>query len=195
LIIKAITLSFFIFLAITIIFTVIAFNFCPDLSENLNSFAQTLFNFENIPSPYTAEFLSFIFLNNCGHFWNPIRMIVWIPVIGPILLAFEIILNSGVIGVISVIIGINNGISYPLIGLIPHGIIEIPGFLLQLSSIILWQVTISELVIDKLKGKSSQKQKIRQRLIDTLILALTSICLLFIAAVIETYVTPYLLNI
>ena len=136
----------------------------------------------------------FIFLNNSGHFWNPIRMLVWIPVLGPILLAFEIVLNSGIIGVVAVLAGINSGIAYPIIGLVPHGMIELPAFLLQLSPIVLWQVTITEAILAKLQGKKIAKDKVKQGLGDALILAVTSIILLFIAAVIETYVTPYLLG-
>ena len=137
----------------------------------------------------------FIFLNNSGHFWNPIRMLVWIPILGPLLLVFEILLNSGLIGVIAVLVGINNGIAYPIIGLVPHGIIEIPAFLLQLSSIILWQKIITEAIIAKLKSEKIPEGRFRQDLWDVLILGGISIILLFIAAIIETYFTPYLLGI
>jgi stage II sporulation protein M len=114
--------------------------------------------------------------------------------LGPILLAFEIILNSGLIGVVVVIAGINKGIYYPIVGLVPHGIIELPAFLLQLSSIILWQVTITEAIFTKLRGRIVEKDKIKQGLYDAIILAVTSVILLFIAALIETYVTPFFLG-
>lgn len=195
LIIKAITFTFFIMLLSAMIFTIAIFYVAPELSDNLSSLTKSMFDYEDVPSPFTGDFLSYIFLNNSGHYWNPIRMLVWIPFLGPLLLMFEIILNSGVIGVISVIIGIDNGIAYPIIGLVPHGIIEIPAFLLQLSSIILWQVIITETILAKLRGRHIEKDKINQSLSDTLILAVNSIVLLFIAAVIETYVTPYLLGI
>src|SRR4030042_2684527 len=103
LIIKATTLAFFIILALAIIASVIVFSVAPELSEQLSSLAQTALNYGDIPAPFTGTLFSFIFLNNIGHFWNPIRMLVWIPVLGPLLLGFEILLNSGVIGVITVI--------------------------------------------------------------------------------------------
>ena len=131
LIIKVTTLTFFIILLISSIFTITIFYFSPDIINNLSSFTDQIFNYEDVPSPFTGDFLFFIFLNNSGHFWNPIRMLVWIPILGPLLLVFEILLNSGLIGVIAVLVGINNGIAYPIIGLVPHGIIEIPAFLLQ----------------------------------------------------------------
>ncbi|MBT8172393.1 stage II sporulation protein M [Candidatus Bathyarchaeota archaeon] len=137
LILKVTSITFFIVLLISIIFTISIYNFFPEQINNLSSITESLFNYEDIPAPYTWDFFSFIFLNNSGHFWNPIRMLVWIPFLGPLLLVFEIILNSGLIGVIAVMVGINEGITYPIIGLVPHGIVEIPAFLIQLSSIIL----------------------------------------------------------
>lgn len=195
LIIKAITLTFFIILSLVIIATIFVFSEAPEFSDQLISLAQSAFNFEDIPSPFTGTFFSFIFLNNIGHFWNPIRMLVWIPALGPLLLGFELVLNSGVIGVIAVIVGIENGIAYPIIGLVPHGIIEIPAFLLQFACIVLWQATITEAILTKLRGKKVEKDKFKQGLNDTLILAVTAIILFLIAAAVETYVTPYLLGI
>jgi stage II sporulation protein M len=121
-------------------------------------------------------------------------MFVWIPVLGPVLLGFEILLNSGIIGVIAVIVGINNGIAYPIVGLVPHGIIEIPAFLLQFSSIVLWQAIVTEAIIAKLRGRKLEKAQVNRGLKDASILAVASIIFLFIAAAIETYVTPYLLG-
>ena len=121
-------------------------------------------------------------------------MLVWIPFLGPLLLAFEIVLNSGLIGVIAVLVGINQGIIYPIIGLVPHGIVEIPAFLLQLSSIIIWQTIITEAIITKIKGKKIEINKFKQKLQDVLILGGFSIILLLIAALIETYFTPFLLG-
>jgi stage II sporulation protein M len=195
LIIKTTTLAFFIMLSLAIIATIFVFSLAPEFSDRLISLVQSTLNYEDTPDPFTGTFFSYIFLNNSGHFWNPIRMLVWIPVLGPLLLGLEILLNSGVIGVIAVIVGAEQGIAYPIIGLVPHGIIEIPAFLLQFASIVLWQVTITEAIIAKVKGRKVDKDKVRQGLKDTLILAGTSIILLMIAAAIETYITPYLLGI
>ncbi len=195
LIIKATTLAFFIMLSLAIIATIFVFSLAPEFSDRLSSLVQSTLNYEDTPAPFTGTFFSYIFLNNSGHFWNPIRMLVWIPVLGPLLLGLEILLNSGLIGVIAVIVGAEQGIAYPIIGLVPHGIIEIPAFLLQFASIVLWQVTITEVIIAKVKGRKVERDKVRQRLKDTLILAGTSIILLMIAAAIETYITPYLLGI
>ena len=121
-------------------------------------------------------------------------MIVWLPAIGPLLLGLEILLNSGIIGIVAVIVAVSNGVAYPIIGLVPHGIIEIPAFLFQLSAIVLWQVTISEAILNKLKGSPLDMPKFNIGIQDTAIFALTSIILMGIAALIETFVTPYLLG-
>jgi stage II sporulation protein M len=194
LIIKATTLAFFIIMTLAIIASILIFSLAPEFSEQLCSIAQTTLNYEDIPTPYTETLFSYIFLNNIGHFWNPIRMLVWIPVIGPLLLGFEILLNSGVIGVIAVMVGVNNGVAYPIVGLVPHGIIEVPAFLLQFACIVLWQVTITEAILAKLRGRKLERDKVRQGLKDALVLAVASIILLIVAATIETYVTPYLLG-
>jgi len=194
LIIKSITLTFFVLLAASIIVTLIIFDASPELTETLSSFTETVLGSGEIPSPYSGSLYSFIFFNNIGHFWNPIRMIVWLPAIGPLLLGLEILLNSGIIGIVAVIVGVSNGVAYPIIGLVPHGIIEIPAFLFQLSAIVLWQVTISEAILNKLKGNPLDMPKFKIGIQDTAIFAVTSIILMGIAALIETFVTPYLLG-
>ena len=181
-------------LVLAMIFAAFAFSAAPELLDQLSSLVQSTFDYEGIPSPYTVDFFSYIFLNNIGHFWNPIRMFVWVPVLGPVLLLFEILLNGGLIGVLAVHAGLTKGLAYPIIGLLPHGIIEIPAFLLQFSSIVLWQATITEAIVAKLRGRPVEKDKFNQGLKDTFILAVTSILLLLIAALIETYITPFLLG-
>jgi len=194
LIIKTVTSAFFIILVAAIALTIIVFNMSPDLLDSFSSFTQSVLGYGDIPLPYTGNLFSYIFSNNVGHFWNPIRMIVWIPVLGPLLLWLEVLLNSGLIGVVAVIVGVNNGVAYPIIGLVPHGLIEIPAFLFQLSAIVLWQVTVSEAIITKLRGNPLERTKINQAIRDIIILATVSIILMAVAAVIETYVTPYLLG-
>ena len=59
---------------------------------------------------------------------------------------------------------------------------------------VLWQVTLSEAIIDKLFGRKLERDKVKQRLKDAFVLAVAAIILLMVAAAIETYVTPYLLG-
>jgi len=194
LILKTATLAFFITMTLVIVATLLVFSLAPEFSERLSSLVRSALEFEDAPLPFTADFFSYIFLNNSGHFWNPLRMLVWVPALGPLLLGFEILLNSGLIGAVAVLVGVREGIAYPVIGLVPHGIIEIPAFLLQFSCIVLWQVTITEAILAKLRGRNVDRDKFARSLKDVLILAVTSVVLLLVAAAIETYVTPYLLG-
>lgn len=182
-------------LVLAMVFAAFAFSASPTLLEQLGEIFHTALDYDDIPSPFTVDLFSYIFLNNIGHFWNPLRMFVWVPALGPIVLLVEIVFNSGLIGVVAVLAGINKGLAYPIIGLLPHGIIEIPAFLLQFSSIVLWQTTITEAAVAKLRGRHVKRDRLIQGLKDTFILAATSIMLLLIAALIETYVTPFLLEI
>jgi stage II sporulation protein M len=195
LIIKATSLAFFIIMIISIVAAIIVFSFVPELSEQINSLTRTALGYGDIPEPFTQSFFSLIFLNNIGHFWNPIRMIVWIPFVGPLLLGFEVLLNSGLVGVIAVIAGATKGVAYPILGLVPHGVIELPAFLLQISAIVIWQVTITNAIIEKLRGRTLDTSRMKLALRDAFILAVISVVLLFVAALIETYVTPFLLGI
>ena len=195
LIVKATTLTFFVALLSAVIVMVLVFSFAPELVDDVNSLTESVINLEDAPIPYSGSFFSYILLNNIGHFWNPIRMLVWVPLFGSVLLGFEILLNGGVIGAVAVIVGVNRGVAYPVVGLVPHGIIEIPAFMLQIVCIVVWQVTVSEAIIAKLRGREIEKDKTRQGLQDCFVFAVTSIILFMVAAVVETYVTPYLLGI
>jgi stage II sporulation protein M len=91
-------------------------------------------------------------------------------------------------------VGINNGIAYPIVGLVPHGIIEVPAFLLQVASIVLWQAIITEVILAKLRSRKLEREKVKQGLKDALVLAVASFILFIVAAAIETYVTPFFLG-
>jgi stage II sporulation protein M len=194
LILKTVTLAFFTLLTLVVIVASFAFYNSPELADMLSSFAEQTLNLDNLPSSFTADFLSFIFFNNIGHFWNPLRMLVWIPVLGPVLLGFELFLNGSLIGVIAVMVAITNGMAHPILGLVPHGIFEIPAFLLQFTCIILWQVSVTEAVVDKLKGRPVKMDKFTRDLKDVVVLAVLCLLFFFVAALIETFVTPRLLG-
>jgi len=193
-IIKATALSFFIVILISMFLTVFAFSMAPWLADWFRSLMQSERRYIVAPPPYTENLYFYIFLNNVGHFWNPIRMLVWVPLLGTFVLGFELLLNGVVIGALSIIAGMTRGISYPILGLVPHGVFEIPAFILQFASIIRWHVTTIETIMGKIIGEKVNGVKFRQGIKDTIILAIASIILFMIAAFIETYITPYLLG-
>lgn len=193
-IIKAVFLTFFGIIIVSIILTVFAFSASPGLSEFFKSLAQNENSYIVIPPPYTESLYFFIFLNNVSHFWNPIRMLVWVPLLGAPVMGLEILLNGVLIGSLAAAVGISRGVAYPILGLVPHGIIEIPAFILEFTSIIRWQVTSIELIATKATGEKVNVTKLKQGVKDTVILAVTSVMLFAIAAAVETYVTPRLLG-
>ena len=73
----------------------------PDLVQALVSSLQSLAGYIAMPPPYTGSFYRLIFLNNIGHFWNPIRLWVWIPLVGAFDLGFELLLNAALIGAVA----------------------------------------------------------------------------------------------
>lgn len=193
-IIKATTLAFFIIMLLSMFLTVLVFSMAPWLSDWFRSVAQSERRYIAIPPPFTENLYFYIFLNNVGHFWDPFKMLVWVPLLGTFILGSELLLNGGVIGIVAAIAGITHGISYPIVGLTPHGILEIPAFILQFASLIRWHVTTIDAMMAKIIGEKVDGVNFKQGVKDTIILAIASVILFMIAAYIETYITPYLLG-
>lgn len=193
-IIKVTAMAFFGVIIISMLVTFLAFSTNPMLSEWFNSLMQHERSYIAIPPPYTNDLYFFILLNNAGHFWNPLQMLVWVPLLGTFVMGFELLLNGVLIGALSIVVGINKGVFYPILGIAPHGIIEIPAFILEFASIIRWHVTIIEALMAKVTGEKANVAKFKQGVKDTLILAVVSVTLFVIAAFIETYITPHLLG-
>ena len=193
-IIKATTFAFFAVILLSIFLVVLAFSAVPWLSDWFKSVAESERSYIAIPPPFTEELYSYIFLNNVGHFWNPLKMLVWVPLLGTFILGSELLFNGGVIGIVAVIAGITHGVFYPIVGLTPHGILEIPAFILQFASIIRWHVTTIEAIMAKITGEELESVKFKRGVKDTMILAVASVILFMIAAAVETYITPYLLG-
>ena len=193
-IIKATTIAFFAVILLSIFLTILVFSTAPWLSDWFRSVAQSERRYIAIPPPFTENLYLYIFVNNVGHFWNPLKMIVWVPLLGTFVLGLELLLNGGVIGIVAVIAGITHGVFYPIVGLTPHGILEIPAFILQFASIIRWHVTSIDVIMAKITGEKMESAKFKRGVKDAMILAVASVILFMIAAAVETYITPYLLG-
>jgi len=194
-IIKVTTLVLFTIVFLSILLTTIIFSKVPLLSDWFRSIVQTERGYIAIPPPFTEDLYYFIFFNNIGHFWSPPKMLVWLPFLGSLILGLELLINGGIIGVVATITGMTQGVLYPIVGIIPHGIIEIPAFIFQFSSLIRWHTTTLDAVMVKITGEKVNRAKIVRGIKDTVILAIISVTLFMLAAYIETYVTPYLLKI
>jgi uncharacterized membrane protein SpoIIM required for sporulation len=193
-IIKAVSVTFFAVIIASILLTVFAFSANPGLFKLFESVQQNEKAYIGIPPAYTETLYFYIFLNNVGHFWNPISMFVWVPLLGTLTMGLELLLNGVIIGSVAAVAGMTNGVAYPILGLVPHGVLEIPAFILEFASIIRWQVATIEAIMAKVTGQKVNAVKLKQGIKDTVILAVASVILFAVAAVIETYVTPRLLG-
>lgn len=192
--ILATTLAFFGVMFVSVIVTVFAFSYSPELVTLLESFGKQERRYIAVPPPYTGTLYLYILFNNIGVFWNPINMLVWVPLLGTLVLGLSLLLNAALIGVVATVVGIQRGAAFPILGLVPHGIFEIPAFILEFASIIRWHVTTVEAIMAKVTGEKVNMAKFKLGLKDTIVLAVVSVVLFVIAAFVETYVTPRLLG-
>jgi stage II sporulation protein M len=166
----------------------------PGLVKGLQAWLESADSYIAIPPPYTAGLYRLIFLNNIGHFWNPVRIWVWIPFIGAFDLGYELLLNAILIGAVASFISITRGSLYTIAGLAPHGVIEIPAFILEFAGLTRWHVTTTRALYEKLSGQSSDRPLLFEGIKDAIALSLLSVALFAIAAAVETFVTPHLLG-
>jgi stage II sporulation protein M len=167
-------------------------------SPSLISFFQDMMGsaggYIAIPPPYTSGLYRLIFLNNIGHFWNPVRAWVSLPFVGMFSLGFELLLNAIVIGGVISFATLTKGGAYTVAGLLPHGVFEIPAFILEFAGLARWHVTATRAICTKLSGGKIDRPRLIEGAKDSLFLSLLSVALFAIAAYVETYVTPHFLG-
>ncbi|MFC1947639.1 stage II sporulation protein M [Chloroflexota bacterium] len=136
------------------------------------------------PLPQIAVFI-FILLKN-------ISVIVFSFILSPLLCIVPVItlvLNGGVIGLVSAIIMEEESLPFLLAGLLPHGILELPALIM--GEAVAFSFGIA--VLQGIFGKDKQ-DKIKSNLKNNLKYLAISAGLFLAAAVIETFVTPVLLD-
>lgn len=136
----------------------------------------------------------FILLNNIGHFWNPVRIWVWLPFIGALSLGYELLVNAIVIGAVASFTSVTKGAAFTFAGLAPHGVIELPAFIFEFAALARWHITTTRAIYSKLSGRKVDRPLLLEGIKDTMILSLLSVALFAVAAAVETYVTPRLLG-
>jgi stage II sporulation protein M len=194
LLIAAISAAFFSIMIITGAVTYLILITSSGLVKGLQAWVTATGGYIAIPPPYTGGLYRLIFLNNIGHFWNPIRFWVWIPLIGAFELGYELIFNAVLIGAVASFASITKGPVYTIAGLLPHGIIEIPAFILEFTGLARWHVSTTRALHAKLSGQPVDRPLLREGIKDTVILSLLSVVLFAIAAYIETFITPHLIG-
>jgi len=194
LLITAISAAFFSIMIITGVVTYLVLITSSGLVKGLQAWLGSTTDYVTIPPPYTGGLYWLIFLNNIGHFWNPARLWVWIPLVGAFELGYELIFNAVLIGAVASFVGITRGPLYTIAGLLPHGIIEIPAFILEFTALARWHVSTTRALHAKLSGRPVDRPLLREGIKDTVILSLLCVVLFAIAAYIETFITPHFIG-
>jgi len=131
------------------------------------------------------KIMLFIFFNNTMASFLAMVMGIFLG-IWPILF---ILFNGVLIGAICFEVIDRLGVIVVLFGLIPHGIIEIPMILLSASIGLRLGILLAQKIFKKIEIN------IRQEVMNAVIFFVSIIVpLLFVAALIETYVTSFILN-
>jgi len=194
LLISVIAITFFAIIILTAVIAYAVLLTSPDVMKSFANLVGSTGAYVAIPPPDTKGLYALIFLNNIGHFWNPIRIWVWAPFIGAISLGYELLLNAIVIGAVIAFSNLTKGAMYTIAGLTPHGVFEIPAFILEFTGLARWHITTTRALYEKLSGRNVDRPLLKEGVSDTLLLSLLSVILFAIAAYFESYVTPRFLG-
>ncbi len=194
LMIGMVALSFFVILIVSAVVAYALLEVSPNLEGLIRNMMGSATGYAAIPPPYTSGFYRVIFLNNISHFWNPARVWVWFPFVGLLSLGFELMLNAVGIGAVISFATLTKGGAYTIAGLTPHGVFELPAFILEFAGLGRWHVTTTRAIYAKLSGRKIDRPLFIEGVKDTVFLSLLSLTLFGIAAYVETFVTPRLLG-
>ncbi len=188
------TLTFFSVLIVSAFVAYALLAVSPSLMSLLQAAVESAGTSFQVPAPYTPDLYRLIFFNNIGHFWNPTRIWVWLPFIGLFSLGYELVLNAVVIGGVIALTVLSKGAAFTVAGLAPHGVLEIPAFILEFSALARWHVSTIRAIYAKLSGRPVDRPLLMQGVKDTVFLSLVSVGLFAAAAYIETFITPRFLG-
>lgn len=194
LLILVVAITFFAIIILTAVIAYAVLLTSPELMKSFENLVGSTRTYVAIPPPYTKGLYVLIFLNNIGHFWNPARIWVWAPFIGAFSLGYELLLNAVVIGAVISFANLTKGAMYTIAGLTPHGVFEIPAFILEFAGLARWHITTTRALYEKLSGRNVDRPLLKEGVSDTLLLSLLSVVLFAIAAYFESYVTPRFLG-
>ncbi len=151
------------------------------LSEELDAFSEL----GGILSPFSVRTLIFIFIRNA----SILLLSFHLSPIFCLLPVLALTANGWFLTLVSVALVQEVSVGFVLAGLLPHGVIELPAFILGEAAALNFGATVVPALFKKERRKlllPSLKQNLRYLMVACV--------LLLPAAVIETYVTPLLLN-
>lgn len=185
---------FFSVLIISAVVSYVLLASSPQLMGYIRDFVSSERGLIGIPPPGTSGFYRLIFLNNIGHFWNPIRAWVWLPFVGAFSLGYELLLNAIIIGGVISFATLTRGAAFTIAGLTPHGVLEIPAFILEFAGLTRWHIVTSRAIYGKMSGRQVDRPRLMDGVKDTFVLSLISVALFAVAAYVETFITPHLIG-
>jgi uncharacterized membrane protein SpoIIM required for sporulation len=194
LLIGIVALTFFLVVTVSALVAYALLVASPGLITLMQNIMNSARGYVTEPTPYTVDLYRLIFFNNIGHFWNPSRVWVWIPFVGMFSLGYELILNAVVIGGVISFTALTRGAAFTVAGLTPHGVLEIPAFILEFAGLARWHVATIRAVYTNLSGRRVDRPLLMQGIKDTVFLSLLSVALFAVAAYVETYITPRFLG-
>ncbi len=134
--------------------------------------------------PGTIGTFLIIFINNVVAFFFSIALSPLLYLM-PI---FSLVFNGALISVISVLVARTESVGFVLTGMLPHGIVEIPAFLIGQAAALSFGFFIIASIFS-----ANRRARLGTDLKRSLKFFLISLILLFPAAIIETFVTPLVL--
>ncbi len=165
---------------IALVISYILGSFYPEVFEYL-------FNFGGLPDEGSISVMLYIFFNNT----RIVFMLMFLGFIFGLLPVAIILVNGFTVGIVAEYTIKNEGLLFLLTGLLPHGIVEIPIILLAAgvgfsSGLLAYRTLFKHVTFETFK----------QSFIGaTWIFFLFALPLLFVAAIIEVYVTSPLLGV
>ncbi|MFC2158465.1 stage II sporulation protein M [Acidobacteriota bacterium] len=111
-----------------------------------------------------------------------------------VLPAFGLLANGVGIGIVTSMVQLKgqNVLMMLLVGIVPHGIIEIPAFVLSGSLGIYMSIQFSKFILMGLRSETEPPLQLVKRILKTWLFVVVP--LLSLAALIESYITPILLK-
>jgi len=155
------------------------------VGELLSEELAALQRLSEMLTPFTAMTALFIFFKNAS-------VLLLSFLLGPILCLFPVLallFNGVLVGFISVFAAEQTSIWLVLAGLLPHGILEIPAIIMGEAA----AISFGTMAVTALFSKKRRELLIPNLKLNLKYLAIAGI-LLVPAAIIETFVTPYILG-
>ena len=175
-------LAVFLFVAGLVLGSTIPLGSMGLLSQELKALQDMAESLKPLPQ---SSVLTIIFLKNAGALLFSLVLSPFFCLIPVIALLF----NGWLLGLVATRVMHEQSLAYLLAGLLPHGIFELPAFIIGEAVALSFGSTVLMAVF-----KKGDKHQLRLNLRQNFRYLILAILLLLPAAVIETYVTPLLLG-